>query len=57
VPAARSGSDGGLAVELTAWMQTLALTETEAPQWDPKKSRLRQFSIADGSSDMPGEPT
>ncbi|WP_425528693.1 transposase [Rhodococcus maanshanensis] len=40
------GSDGALAVELTAWMQTLALTETEARRWDPKKVRLRQFSIA-----------
>jgi hypothetical protein len=34
-----------LACELTAWMQTLALTEHEARRWEPKGLRLRLFSI------------
>jgi DDE family transposase len=35
-----------LACELTAWMQTLALTGHEARRWEPKRLRLRLFSIA-----------
>jgi hypothetical protein len=34
-----------LACELTAWMQTLALTGQEARRWEPKRLRLRLFSI------------
>jgi Transposase DDE domain group 1 len=33
-----------LAVELTAWMQTLALTGHDARRWEPKRLRLRLFS-------------
>ncbi len=32
-----------LATELTAWMQMLALTGTEARVWEPKRLRLRLF--------------
>jgi hypothetical protein len=35
-----------LACELTAWMQTLALTEHPARRWEPKRLRLRLFSSA-----------
>ena len=35
-----------LAVEITAWMQTLALTDHQARRWEPKRLRLRLFSIA-----------
>jgi hypothetical protein len=35
-----------LATELTAWMQMLALTGTDARFWEPKRLRLRLFSIA-----------
>ena len=35
-----------LATELTAWMQMLALTDTDAKVWEPKRLRLRLFSIA-----------
>lgn len=35
-----------LAVELTAWMQLLALAEYPARRWEPKRLRLRLFSIA-----------
>lgn len=35
-----------LAVELTSWMQMLALTGTDARRWEPKRLRLRVFSIA-----------
>jgi hypothetical protein len=35
----------GLAGELTAWMQLLALTEHEARRWEPKRLRLRLFTI------------
>jgi hypothetical protein len=35
-----------LAVELTAWMQMLALTDNAARRWEPKRLRLRLFSIA-----------
>jgi hypothetical protein len=34
-----------LACELTAWMQTLALTGHDARRWEPKRLRLRLFSI------------
>ena len=34
-----------LAGELTAWMQTLALHEHDARRWEPKRLRLRLFSI------------
>ena len=34
-----------LACDLTAWMQTLALTEHPARRWEPKRLRLRLFSI------------
>jgi hypothetical protein len=35
----------GLAAELTAWMQMLGLTEHDARRWEPKKLRLRLFTI------------
>ncbi len=35
-----------LAVELTAWMQLLAFTGHPARRWEPKRLRLRLFSIA-----------
>jgi hypothetical protein len=35
-----------LATELTAWMQMLALSGTDARVWEPKRLRLRLFSIA-----------
>jgi hypothetical protein len=35
-----------LACELLAWMQTLSLAEHEARRWEPKRLRLRLFSIA-----------
>lgn len=35
-----------LAVELTAWTQMLALTDHEARRWEPKRLRLRLFSVA-----------
>jgi hypothetical protein len=34
-----------LATDLLAWMQTLALTEHPARRWEPKRLRLRLFSI------------
>ncbi len=36
----------GLALELTAWMQLLALTGHDARRWEPKRLRLRLFSVA-----------
>jgi len=35
-----------LATELTAWMQMLALVGTDARRWEPKRLRLRLFSVA-----------
>jgi hypothetical protein len=35
-----------LAVELTAWLQMLALVGHDARRWEPKRLRLRLFSIA-----------
>jgi len=35
-----------LACDLTAWLQTLALTGHRARRWEPKRLRLRLFSIA-----------
>ena len=35
-----------LAVDLTAWMQMLTLTGHNARRWEPKRLRLRLFSIA-----------
>jgi Transposase DDE domain group 1 len=35
-----------LAVELTAWMQMLTLAGHDARRWEPKRLRLRLFSIA-----------
>jgi len=35
-----------LAAEITAWMQLLALTSGEARRWEPKRLRLRLFTIA-----------
>jgi hypothetical protein len=35
-----------LACEITAWSQTLALPEHPARRWEPKRLRLRLFSIA-----------
>lgn len=35
-----------LATELTAWMQMLALAGTDARRWEPKRLRLRLFSVA-----------
>ncbi len=34
-----------LALDLTAWMQTLALADRSARRWQPKTLRLRLFSI------------
>ncbi len=34
-----------LAGDLLAWMQTLALTSHQARRWEPKRLRLRLFSI------------
>jgi hypothetical protein len=34
-----------LAVELTAWMQLLALSGHDARRWEPKRLRLRLFSL------------
>ena len=34
-----------LAVELTAWMQSLALTGHDARRWEPKRLRLRLFTV------------
>jgi hypothetical protein len=34
-----------LALDLTAWMQTLALTSHDARRWEPKRLRLRLFTI------------
>ncbi|HEY6422260.1 MAG TPA: IS1380 family transposase [Pseudonocardiaceae bacterium] len=34
-----------LAVELTAWMQMLALPDHDARRWEPKRLRLRLFTI------------
>ncbi len=36
----------GLALEVTAWMQLLAFTGHPARRWEPKRLRLRLFSIA-----------
>lgn len=35
-----------LAVELTAWLQMLTLAGHDARRWEPKRLRLRVFSIA-----------
>jgi hypothetical protein len=35
-----------LACELIAWMQMLALTDSPARRWEPKRLRLRLFQIA-----------
>ena len=35
----------GLAAELTAWMQLLALTGHDARRWEPKRLRYRIFSV------------
>ena len=35
-----------LAIELTAWLQMLALAGHDARRWEPKRLRLRLFSIA-----------
>ncbi len=35
-----------LAMDLTAWMQTLALHDHDARRWEPKRLRLRLFSTA-----------
>jgi len=34
-----------LACDLTAWMQTLALIEHDARRWEPKRLRLRLFTV------------
>jgi Transposase DDE domain group 1 len=34
-----------LALDITAWMQTLALTSHDARRWEPKRLRLRLFTI------------
>ncbi|MGP5684319.1 IS1380 family transposase [Brachybacterium alimentarium] len=34
-----------LALDLTAWMQTIALTSDDARRWEPKRLRLRLFTI------------
>ena len=35
-----------LATDITAWTQMLALAGTSARRWEPKRLRLRLFSIA-----------
>ena len=35
-----------LAAEITAWMQLIALTSSDARRWEPKRLRLRLFTIA-----------
>jgi hypothetical protein len=35
-----------LALDLTAWTQLLALPDTDARRWEPKRLRLRIFAIA-----------
>jgi hypothetical protein len=35
-----------LALDLTAWTQLIALHDTDARRWEPKRLRLRVFSIA-----------
>ena len=35
-----------LALDLTAWMQLLALHDSDARRWEPKRLRLRVFTIA-----------
>jgi len=35
-----------LAAEITAWMQLLALTSSDARRWEPKRLRLRLFTTA-----------
>jgi len=35
----------GLAAELTAWTQLLAFTEHDARRWEPKRLRLRIFTV------------
>ena len=34
-----------LAMDLTAWMQTLGLTDHDARRWEPKRLRLRLFTV------------
>jgi len=34
-----------LAVEITAWMQMLALNGHQARRWEPKRLRLRLFTL------------
>jgi len=34
-----------LALDITAWMQTLALTSHDARRWEPKRLRHRLFTI------------
>jgi len=34
-----------LAAELTAWMQMLALHDHDARRWEPKRLRLRLFTV------------
>jgi hypothetical protein len=34
-----------LAMDLTAWMQTLGLTGNDARRWEPKRLRLRLFTV------------
>ena len=34
-----------LAAEFTAWMQMLALTDHKARRWEPKRLRLRLFTV------------
>lgn len=35
-----------LALDLTAWTQLIALHDTDARRWEPKRLRLRVFSMA-----------
>jgi hypothetical protein len=46
-----------LAVELTAWMQTLALTGHAARRWEPKGHGCAYFRLVDASPATPDEPT
>ncbi len=34
-----------LAADLVAWMQTIALTSTDARRWEPKRLRARLFEV------------
>jgi hypothetical protein len=45
-----------LAVEITAWMQMLALNGHQARRWEPKRLRLRLFTLPATIARTPGPP-